>query len=207
MEKQKQKSKKRRAIVILVLLIGVLFISIGYATLSTIVGINGSSIGVSKTVWKVFFKSVDDDKTGNIAPETAATISSDKKEITFAVNLEELGDTYTFDAVIENQSSYDATLTSDPVLVIKKGTETASLPDYITFKEITGGSFFCSWSNIKTMRGFPKMVGRIFDISHSKIESLEHAPEIVDINYAAYGLNFTKEEIQAKTRVTRNIYC
>jgi hypothetical protein len=57
------------------------------------------------------------------------------------------------------------------------------------------------------MRGFPKMVGQIFDISHSKIESLEHAPEIVDINYAAYGLNFTKEEIQAKTRVTRNIYC
>jgi hypothetical protein len=133
MEKQKQKSKKRRAIVILVLLIGVLFISIGYATLSTIVGINGSSIGVSKTVWKVFFKSVDDDKTGNIAPETAATISSDKKEITFAVNLEELGDTYTFDAVIENQSSYDATLTSDPVLVIKKGNETATLPDYISY--------------------------------------------------------------------------
>ncbi|MEE1286024.1 MAG: hypothetical protein UHD07_04020, partial [Ruminobacter sp.] len=65
----------------------------------------------------------------------------------------------------------------------------------------------CSWSNIKTMRGFPKMVGQIFDISHSKIESLEHAPEIVDINYAAYGLNFTKEEIQAKTRVTCNIYC
>mgnify|MGYP003403742131 CR=1 FL=1 len=82
-----------------------------------------------------------------------------------------------------------------------------SLPDYITFETITGGSFFCSWSELKTMRGFPKMVGRIFDISHSKIESLEHAPEIVDINYVAYGLNFTKEEIQAKTRVTCNIYC
>ena len=87
------------------------------------------------------------------------------------------------------------------------GYKEESLPDYITFEAITGGSFFCSWSNIKTMRGFPKMVGQIFDISHSKIESLEHAPEIVDINYAAYGLNFTKEEIQAKTRVTRNIYC
>ncbi len=51
------------------------------------------------------------------------------------------------------------------------------------------------------------MVGRIFDISHSKIESLEHAPETVNINYAAYGLNFTKEEINAKTKVTCNIYC
>lgn len=87
------------------------------------------------------------------------------------------------------------------------GYKEESLPEYITFDIITGGSFFCSWSNIKTMRGFPKMVGRIFDISHSKIESLEHAPEIVDINYVAYGLNFTKEEIQAKTRVTCNVYC
>ena len=87
------------------------------------------------------------------------------------------------------------------------GYKEESLPDYITFEAITGGSFFCSWSELKTMRGFPKMVGRIFDISHSKIESLEHAPEIVDINYVAYGLNFTKEEIQAKTRVTCNIYC
>lgn len=87
------------------------------------------------------------------------------------------------------------------------GYKEESLPDYINFDIITGGSFFCSWSNLKTMRGFPKIVGKIFDISHSKIESLEHAPEIVDINYAAYGLNFTKEEIQAKTRVTCNIYC
>lgn len=87
------------------------------------------------------------------------------------------------------------------------GYQEESLPDYITFEAITGGSFFCSWSNLKTMRGFPKMVGNIFDISHSSIESLENAPKIVDINYAAYGLNFTKEEIQAKTKVTCNIYC
>ena len=105
--------------------------------------------------------------------------------------------------------------TNDPKFTIKVdaqdvnlvGYKEVSLPDYITFKEITGGSFFCSWSELKTMRGFPKMVGRIFDISHSKIESLEHAPEIVDINYVAYGLNLTKEEIQAKTKVTCNIYC
>ena len=87
------------------------------------------------------------------------------------------------------------------------GYKEESLPEYITFDIITGGSFFCSWSELKTMRGFPKMVGRIFDISHSKIESLEHAPETVDKDYAAYGLNFTIEEIQAKTTVTRNIYC
>lgn len=105
------------------------------------------------------------------------------------------------------QESPQFTITVDDQDVNLVGYKEVSLPDYITFKEITGGSFFCSWSNLKTMRGFPKMVGRIFDISHSKIESLEHAPEIVDINYAAYGLNFTKEEIQAKTRVTCNIYC
>ena len=87
------------------------------------------------------------------------------------------------------------------------GYKEESLPDYINFEAITGGSFFCSWSELKTMRGFPKMVGQIFDISHSKIESLENAPETVYKDYAAYGLNFTKEEIQAKTRVTCNVYC
>jgi hypothetical protein len=57
------------------------------------------------------------------------------------------------------------------------------------------------------MKGFPKMVGRNLDISFSKITSLEYAPDLVDKDFVACGLSFSKEQIREKIRVTNNVYC
>lgn len=81
-----------------------------------------------------------------------------------------------------------------------------ALPDYIVFNEIIGGSFVASFSGFTSMKGFPRKIGKNFDISFSRIHSLDYAPELVDMNFSACGLHFTKEQIQSKTKVTCHIY-
>ena len=129
----RKKDKKKRNRVLLYFLIAILFISIGYATLATVLGINGSNIKINQAIWKVYFTSVDDNKPGNITPTSRATITSDKKEINFGLNLEQVGDKYVFDAVITNDSSYDAVLQSNPTLVLKRGTTVVSFPAYLKY--------------------------------------------------------------------------
>jgi hypothetical protein len=87
------------------------------------------------------------------------------------------------------------------------GNKQVSLPDYIVFNEIRGGNFLCSYSEFVSMKGFPKMVGRNLDISFSKIASLEYAPDLVDKDFVACGLSFSKDQIREKIRVTNNVYC
>ena len=84
--------------------------------------------------------------------------------------------------------------------------EDSELPEYIVFNEITGGNFIVSYSELSSMKGFPKKVGKNFDISFSKISSLDDVPQLVDKDFVACGCPFTKQEIEAKTKVTCNVY-
>ena len=125
---ERKKDNKKRNLILLLFLVVILVVSTGYATLSTLFGINSSNVTFNKATWKILFTSVDDQKVDNITPTSRATISDDKKEINFSLNLSDIGDKYTFDAVISNQSSHNAVLSSAPTLVVKKGTQTVSLP-------------------------------------------------------------------------------
>lgn len=87
------------------------------------------------------------------------------------------------------------------------GYNDSSLPDYIIFNEIIGGNFICSYSSLNSMRGFPKKVGRNFDISFSRILSLDDVPISVDIDFVACGLPFSEQQIREKTNVTCRVYC
>ena len=96
---------------------------------------------------------------------------------------------------------------NDIILVDFKEDE---LPDYINFGHILGGSFICSHSSFKSMRGFPKVVGRYFDCSFCPgITSLDNAPILVDIDFAAVncGRKFTEEEIREGRHITGKVYC
>lgn len=80
------------------------------------------------------------------------------------------------------------------------GIKLESLPEYIIFNEIRGGSFICINSSLSSMRGFPKMVGYDLDISYSKIKNLEDAPKIVDRDFVARGLNFSIDQVHEKIK-------
>lgn len=108
---------------------------------------------------------------------------------------------------------YDSKITilvygdNDIILVDYKAEE---LPEYINFGHIIGGSFICSHSNFKSMRGFPRVVGKYFDCSFCPgITTLDNAPELVDIDFAAVncGRKFTEEEIREGRQITCNVYC
>ena len=133
---ERKKDNKKRNLILLLFLVVILVVSTGYATLSTLFGINSSNVTFNKATWKILFTSVDDQKVDNITPTSRATISDDKKEINFSLNLSDIGDKYTFDAVISNQSSHNAVLSSAPTLVVKKGTQTVSLPGYFKYSVV-----------------------------------------------------------------------
>ena len=94
--------------------------------------------------------------------------------------------------------------------VVLIGYQEEELPEFINFGRIIGGSFICSHSNFKSMRGFPKVVGKYFDCSFcSGITTLDNAPELVDIDFAAVncGRKFTEEEIREGRQITCKVYC
>lgn len=93
-----------------IIFILILFISIGFAYLSTNLYINGTSI-VKRTTWSVYFDNVANEyTTGEI--NTNATISTDKKEVDFEVTFDKPGDTYTFNVDVVNNGTLDAMLES-----------------------------------------------------------------------------------------------
>ena len=93
-----------------IIFILILFISIGFAYLSTNLYINGTSI-VKRTTWSVYFDNIENESTtGEI--NTNATISTDKKEVDFEVTFDKPGDTYTFNVDVVNDGTLDAMLES-----------------------------------------------------------------------------------------------
>ena len=184
---ERKQDKKKRNIVLLYFLVAILFISIGYATLATVLGINGGNIKMTKAVWKVYFSSVDDNKTGNVTPIQAATISTDKKEIDFSIQLDEIGDKYVFDAVITNDSSYDAELQSDPTLVLKKDGSIVPLPSYLTYKVVDS-------TNHELAAGYEVLANssKTVTVTVEYAESDELSDE--DMNYSlSYTMNFVSK--------------
>ena len=90
-----------------IIFILILFISIGFAYLSTNLYINGTSI-VKRTTWSVYFD--------NVANESTFTkvyyMKIDKKEVDFEVTFDKPGDTYTFNVDVVNDGTLDAMLES-----------------------------------------------------------------------------------------------
>lgn len=92
--------------------------------------------------------------------------------------------------------------------VILTGYPDKTLPDYICFGEIIGGSFICSHSKLTSMHGFPKVVGRVFDCSYSYgLKSLDEAPILVDVDFSIVGNNFKEQDIRQHCQVTYNVHC
>jgi hypothetical protein len=92
--------------------------------------------------------------------------------------------------------------------VVLVGYTQEELPEYIQFGEIIGGSFICSHSKFASMKGFPKIVGKIFDCSFcANLKSLDNSPCIVDIDYCAVGTCFSEKLIRQYCKVTHKIYC
>ena len=100
--------KRRRTRRFLLLAI-ILFISIGFAVLSTNLSINGL-FNFTNNTWSIALKNVVVDDAS--VTKTAPTINNDEDTITFSAELNKPGDYYSFNVDVENNSTLDAMLES-----------------------------------------------------------------------------------------------
>lgn len=100
--------KKKNKYILVALL--VLFLSVGYAYLSTNLDINGVSI-VKRNVWDLHFENIVDTHKGATI-DIPANISEDKLSIDYQVTLNKPGDEYYFTADVVNNGTMDVMLNS-----------------------------------------------------------------------------------------------
>ena len=113
-------------------LILILFLGIGYATLTTTLKINGT-VDVSKASWDVHFENVnitDGSVTANPAPTTDGETTT---EITYTINFTKPGDFFEFTTDIANDGTIDAMIDVISNKVYSSNGQTEiQLPGYLT---------------------------------------------------------------------------
>ncbi len=91
------------------MLLLILFISVGYAILTTTININGTG-KVKNAKWDVHFENVQV-TNGSVEPTTAANITDDTSA-SFAITLEKPGDFYEFTIDVVNAGTIDAMIST-----------------------------------------------------------------------------------------------
>ncbi len=112
-----------------ILFILLLFVSIGYAFLSTNLNITGTST-INNPIWDIHFTNIHV-KSGSVTPDIAATINDNGDGITYEVTLDAPGDFYEFTVDVVNAGTLDgeiesitSTINSQPI---------SSLPNYLEY--------------------------------------------------------------------------
>lgn len=100
---------KRKRLKYYIFLVLVLFISIGFAVLSTNLSVNGL-LNFTQNTWSIKLKNVVVDE--NSVTKTTPTINQDENTVTFSAELNKPGDFYSFNIDVLNESTVDAMLGS-----------------------------------------------------------------------------------------------
>lgn len=106
-----KKNKRNRGLVVLLLLL-ILGISIGYATISSNLTIN-TIANIGKAKWDVHFDNIVKNEN-NVTAVVEPTISN-QTEINYSVNLEQPGDFYEFTVDVVNAGTLNAVIDTDGV--------------------------------------------------------------------------------------------
>ena len=128
-----KKGKKKSRLLLLVLL--VLGISVGYALLSSTLSITGIA-GIKKNTWDVHWNenSIVETEGSVTATTPAAVTDTEKKNISFAVELELPGDFYEFTADAKNYGTVDAVIDEIKIKFYDSNDEEIeTLPSYIKY--------------------------------------------------------------------------
>lgn len=110
-----KKQKSHSSSILFAILLLVIGITIGYATLSTTLKINGQST-IQTQSWDVKFTDIAITPKSATTTKPAALKSDSTTTIEYEVTLDKPGDFYEFTAKIENNGTIDAKLSGKPVL-------------------------------------------------------------------------------------------
>ncbi len=149
-----KKEKKNNFLLVIGLLLVVAIISVGYATLSAQLQVNGGA-SLGGATWRVYFSDDPADinivsAETNVTAEPAPSVNTAQDKITWAVNIPNPGDKYEFTFKVVNEGSINAVLAS-------KSIPTITDPDIIFFiKEVnpqTGNYGDVTWDGLTLAAG------------------------------------------------------
>lgn len=111
-----KKEKKNNFLLIIGLLLVVAIISVGYATLSAQLTVNGGA-SLGGATWRVYFSDDPSDinivsAETNVTATTPPQVNTAQNQITWEVNIPNPGDKYEFTFKVVNEGSIDAVLAS-----------------------------------------------------------------------------------------------
>lgn len=118
---------KRTFKAIIPLLLLLLIVSIGYAYVSSSLGIFGTS-GIPKMSWDVHFDNIVESEN-SIKAKSPAELLNNNTKLEFDVAFETLGDKYEFDVDIVNDGTIDAMINSISMYGLSSGND-----EYVTYK-------------------------------------------------------------------------
>jgi len=104
-----KKQNRFQTILIIALAFAIVFMSIGFATYSRVLNINGTAT-VKSSKWSVHFNPQSFQETSDSVE--ANTLTSGETSISFGVNLNKFNDKYEFDVNVINDGTIDAKLIS-----------------------------------------------------------------------------------------------
>ena len=132
-EQLEPKKEKKGKGIILALLALVLFLSIGYAILSTTINITGTST-IANTNWDIHFNNIQV-TPGSVAigtGDSAATINpANLTSVAYTITLDKPGDFYEFTVDVVNGGTVDGMI--DTVTSKMNGVEISALPNYLDY--------------------------------------------------------------------------
>ncbi len=110
------KGKKKKYLSVIILLLLLVGITVGYATLSSNLSISGTST-INSASWDVHFENLSV-TAGSVdaLEDNEPTISADSLNITYGIELTQPGDFYEFTVDVKNAGSVDARLSELPTL-------------------------------------------------------------------------------------------
>ena len=176
----KQKNKKFLVVAIVLMLL----ISIGYATISTTLRVNGSATIKSQS-WSVYFTNIVT-TTGGVTPTTAPTASgTTTTTLTWAVSLNTPGQFYEFTVDVVNDGSIDAMIGS-----LSNSTLTTDQAKYLNYT--------VTYSDGAQIEQYDKLEAGDTETLKVRVE-FKSDPEQLPSTASAISLTYTSNYVQADT--------
>ncbi len=161
-----EKKKNVQLVVIAVLAFAILFMSVGFATYSSTLNIEGN-VSVAASKWSVHF--VDNSYVESSGSKAATSHTLSNTALQYAVTLDKPGDFYECTLNVINDGTFDATLTG-----ITLSSLTAAQSKYLTYK-ITYDGVEYSATNSSLSLSLPHATGSNTKVVKVRVDYVQPA--------------------------------
>ena len=133
-----EKKGNAQTLVIIMLTVAIVIMSVGFALSDISLSLTGDTT-LKSSSWNVKFKS--NSFTSNTGSETATNIEVTNTTVTYDITLNEVGDIFDYDIVVENLGTFDAKLKTITI------TDISAHSDYLSFKVNYNNKVYTAPSN------------------------------------------------------------